>query len=155
MQISDGWMGHWRVWCRRTGPLPVLRCWVSADFGALDAGAESGENLDAQTWENDRYRVTIGTEDSEALAARAGRTLPADWQAPLQRFFVGPIREGFAYPVRYDADGLALVLPEAPTRELCEFHHAVAWQQVGVGDEVSTWFAVDLMRQALPPALRT
>jgi hypothetical protein len=51
-------------------------------------------------------------------------------------------------PVVHTPAGLMLDLPVVPADFVCEFHHAAAWQDVGVGAELSTWYAVDLVHGA-------
>ena len=155
MRIAEGWIGHWRVRLEAASRLPLLRCSLADGDEGCEGSPESGENLDAKTWEDGRRRITIGTEDSEALGLRAGGTLPSEWREPLHAFVGARSPEGWEYPVRYEPDGVALVLPEAPGAQVCDFHHAVAWQDVGAGDKTSTWYAVGLMRKALPSPLRT
>ena len=153
MQIAEGWIGHWRVRLEAAGRLPRLRCSLADGDEGYEGSPENGESLDAKTWEDDRYRITIGTEDSEALASRAGETLPSEWRTPLHALVGARSADGWEYPVRHEPDGVALMLPEAPGPQVCDFHHAVAWQDVGAGDETSTWYAVALMRRALPSPL--
>jgi hypothetical protein len=43
-----------------------------------------------------------------------------------------------------------LDLPVVPADFVWEFHHAAAWQDVGVGAELSTWDAVDLVQFVIP-----
>jgi hypothetical protein len=143
MRVDEAWIGYWRLRSDTAAAPPPLTCWIARGLEALDGGGDPGEHLDAQTWENDRHRVSIGTEDSEALLSRLGRGVPESWEADLRMGFE-PNRPW--YPVTYTDDGLTLDLAEVPAGMVCEFHHAVAWQEGGKDGDVSTWFAIDLIR---------
>jgi hypothetical protein len=150
MHVHDAWIGCWRLRGDTDAVPPELTCWVASGIDRLDGGPDNGEALDAQTWENRQHRVSIGTEDSDALAARAGRDVPERWRSELLGWLDGKATRDMTYPVLHTGDGLALCLPEIPAGMVCQSHHAAAWQAVDLGSDVSTWYAVELIRRAAP-----
>jgi len=141
MEIVDGWIGHWRVRGRRSGQPPALSCSLAGIPDGVRGEPATAEHLDAQSWELAEHRISIGTFDADALAARAGTTVPAHWRRHLVDSKYGNAPE----LVRHDPDGLTLQLPELRASETCEVHHAVAWQHIGSGSPAASWYAVDLM----------
>ncbi|MBL8823934.1 MAG: hypothetical protein JNJ77_15210 [Planctomycetia bacterium] len=113
--------------------LSIACRWTQLPVDATN-GPESGECLDAQTWETSSTRVTIGTQDGETLAGRAkrGERLPAH----LQTVF------GLD-TVIYLADGLSVPIPNLNQGELCQIHFIVAWAPQRINNDVATWLAVD------------
>lgn len=97
---------------------------------------ESGECLDAQSWDRDGHRVSIGTEDFDALCHR------------LPQF-------GFTescYPVSYADDGLTIHVPAIPDLASISLHFIIAWRSLPDPRDCSTWFAVDIPHAKLTTA---
>jgi hypothetical protein len=87
---------------------------------------QSGERLDAQSWEADSHVVCVGTEDFEALTFRLPNC---------------GLRES-SYPVSYHAQGIEVCLPHV--REVASLHFAVAVNAWPEPVECSAWFAADI-----------
>lgn len=94
---------------------------------------ESGECLLAQSFEDSAIKLTIGTEDEEALVARASEK---NW---LPLHFKDSLKPD---NVRYENQGLEIVLPESGRNDLIQVHFIVAWTSK-IFDTISTWYAVD------------
>lgn len=105
--------------------------------GCLESQAksypESGECLFAQSFEDPTVKLTIGTEDEEALIARASKK---NW---LPLYFKDSLK---ADNVRYGNQGLEIVLPESKCNDLIQVHFIVAWTSK-IFDPISTWYALD------------
>jgi len=109
--------------------------WLGSPPGS--GSPESGECLDAQSWEANGFIVVVGTEDFEALASR----LPG----------LG-FRED-AYPVNYRPDGMEIRLPIVPADQLTSVHFVVAVNSIPEPIECSAWFAVDVAHSRLLAAI--
>lgn len=83
MHVHDAWIGYWRLRGDTDGVPPELTCWVAIGIDRLDGGPDNGEALDAQTWENRQHRVSIGTEDSDALADATCRSVGDQSSLPV------------------------------------------------------------------------
>ncbi|MBK8286370.1 MAG: hypothetical protein IPK97_16670 [Ahniella sp.] len=109
-----------------------VRCrWL--DQLQVVADPESGEHLDAQSWQTQGRIVTVGTEDFEALHA----SLP---------------QCGFAerdYPVQYHPHGIEIHVPLGPSNYPTSFHFVVAINSWPESTECSAWYAVDVPHKAV------
>ena len=96
--------------------------------------AESGEHLDAQSWELPIGFLMIGTEDGDVLNERMPwiETTPRDQH----------------YPVEYLDNGFRLSLPYVPPSTLVEFHFVLAYNTVE-SDNVAEWIAVGIPHRRL------
>ncbi|YCM47029.1 hypothetical protein V2O64_24615 (plasmid) [Verrucomicrobiaceae bacterium 227] len=117
----------------------AVRCECVWDQAPASADPESGECLDAQSWDSNGHRVTVGTEDCDALCHR----LP---------------ELGFTedqYPVAYSEDGLSIMIPDAAAGSSFSLHFVVAWRSLPDPADCSTWFAVDIPHAKLEAANKT
>ena len=101
------------------------RCWE-------DGGSDTGQYLEASTWDKDCRRLSIGAEDSEYMVQRMnGNKLM-------------PIRLRDSYDlVMSNEEGLTIELPSIRVNELCQFHVYIAWNSISNKYDASTWYAVD------------
>ena len=114
----------------------AVRCECVWDQAPASADRESGECLDAQSWDSNGHRVTVGTEDCDALCHR----LP---------------ELGFTedrYPVTYNEDGLSIVIPDVAKGSSFSLHFVIAWRSLPDPADCSTWFAVDIPHAKLEAA---
>ncbi len=116
--------------------LAEIRCECAWDSSPSQGDPESGECLDAQSWEGNGYRVTIGTEDFEALSRR----LPVLKLTEAQ------------YPVIYMDRGLAIEIPRVSANIEFSVHFVVSWRALPDPHECATWFAVDIPHEKLKEA---
>lgn len=147
MQIDRGWLGVFRLQASRRVALPRLSCTLAGDVRGFTGGGDSGELLDAQTWDDGQTSVSIGTEDADALCRRArhARRLPPSWVEHLCPFFEKPeSARHLRYPVVYLQHGVAIDLPPLPAGDRCEVHLAAALRPKTTDDDASTWYAVDI-----------
>ena len=122
----------WRFQALRDDISLKSQCtWTSVPRNA-DGGPDSGQNLDALTWDIGSTRVSLGTEDDECLKeyAREGK-LPARWESLIS-----------SETVRYRTDGLQVALPDLVFGEECETIFLVAWNIPPDDDDASTWASV-------------
>ena len=88
---------------------------------------ETGEALDAQSFDIAESRVMIGTEDGEAIASR------------LEWFHLSDK----TYPIGYLANGFELAFNYIPPHAILDFHFIIAYN-AKASDDSSEWFAVDV-----------
>ncbi len=93
---------------------------------------ESGECLDAQSFNIADSRVMIGTEDGEAMASR------------LKWFHLTDKN----YPIGYLANGFELAFDYIPPHAILDFHFIVAYN-AEASDDDSEWFAVDIPHKSV------
>ena len=89
--------------------------------------ANSGECLDAQSWEIDNGLLMFGTEDGDALQARM------TWLTI----------HGNDYPIEYLPHGFRIVIPYIAPNTTVRFHFVLAYNPVNKECD-SEWFAVDV-----------
>ena len=109
------------------------RCECIIDQAPVRGDSCSGENLDAIDWDFNGHRLTIGTEDIDALSRRL----------PQLKFSED------SYPISYHDDGLSVDLPVIPKSCRFSLHFAIAWSRLTNDDDCSTWFAVDLPHESI------
>ncbi len=114
-------------------------CWRTFD------SAQSGERLEACTWENSDWKVTVGTEDNEQLGGRShqGEYMPRRLSIALHKDYkmVGISRQG-----------VEINLPLLHTGELVQVQFSIATgPNKGEEDEdIDTWLAVDYAGGGIP-----
>jgi hypothetical protein len=105
----------------------IVRChWLDAMQVVGDP--ESGQNLDAQTWQTNGWIVAIGTEDFEVLETRLPQC-------------------GFTernYPVRYHPHRIEVHTPSMQEDFPVTLHFVVAINPWPEPMESSAWFALDV-----------
>lgn len=89
--------------------------------------AETGESLDAQSFDIAQSRIMIGTEDGEAIASR------------LKWFQLNDK----TYPIGYLPNGFELSFDYIPPHAVLDFHFIIAYNSKAC-DDSSEWFAVDV-----------
>ena len=104
-------------------------------FVWTDGGPNSGENLEAQTWESEEYEVSVGTQDGEMLQARAvnNELMPVEFNSCINPLAL----------VKCTKTGLVVPIEQVFTNQICQIHFVVAWAPKKQ-DDVSTWYAVDV-----------
>ena len=116
--------------------LSNVRCECSWDRSPTTGDPETGECLDAQSWDCGGHRVTIGTEDLEALTRRL----------PNLGITESP------YPIVYSDSGLTIVIQTVPRDTEFALHFVIAWRSLPDPAECATWFAVDIPHSKLEEA---
>jgi hypothetical protein len=89
---------------------------------------ETGEALDAQSWENDGHIVMIGTEDVAFLSRRLPSLNLSEREAPTELL----------------SNGFRITLPKLEPKIPVSLHFIVASNPSPEPVECSTWFAVDV-----------
>lgn len=92
-----------------------------------EGDANSGECLDAQSWEIGDGLLMFGTEDGDSLKARM----------PWFKL------TGTDYPVKYLRSGFRVVLPHVAPNTTVGFHFVLAYNHIDTSSD-SEWFAVDV-----------
>jgi hypothetical protein len=114
----------------------AVRCECVWDRAPASPYPETGERLDAQSWDSNGHRVTVGTEDCEVLCGR----LP-DLGFTEDR-----------YPVIYNEDRLSILIPDVTKGSSFSLHFVIAWRFLPDPAEISTWFAVQIPHSELEAA---
>ncbi len=122
----------WRLQALSDGITPRFQCAWAALPDEADGGPDSGQNLDALTWDIGSLCVSLGTEDSECLQEWARQEkLPARWEQ-----LIAP------NTVKYKPEGLQVTLPALNTGEVCEVTFLAAWNTPTDDEDASTWASV-------------
>lgn len=93
-----------------------------------EGSPETGECLDCQTWESEKWAMSVGTEDQEALNGR----LPELGISEMP------------YPIDYAPFDIKLRLNGLKLKKPTTFHFIIAYKRLLDDRECSTWFAVDV-----------
>lgn len=101
---------------------------------AIEGGPESGEHLDAQSWEGEHDIVVIGTEDGEMLSARMPWIEVSDDPLAL---------------VQYQKDSMRVPLKGIPAGVTVTLHYVIAENSKPEPVECSAWYAVDVPHDQL------
>jgi len=136
-QITDCWAFLWRVRVHQ----PIGRLQFVSHLHAhhpLAGGPDSGQYLDAQTWDNGIWMLSLGTEDGEALyeRARSSNWLP-------QRYLTQAIGWGELPFVEYLPDGFSVTIDHVAVGDELQTQFVAAWAPYDP-ESASTWYAVDL-----------
>lgn len=119
----------------------VCAC-ADKDF-LVEGGIESGQYLDAITWEDCENILTLATRDSEHLAecAYSGKIVP-------KRFTEKVSDDGTLSWVNYLENGLSINVPDLEENEILMLNFSLSWLDKSKAyNEISTWYATDI---ALP-----
>lgn len=145
LEIAGCLAAIWRIRAiERCGPCRICCSWSKLPDGA-EGGPNSGEGLDAITWEVGSFALSLGTEDGEFLSGRAGRdgSVPARLALELR-----------IDTVEYVETGLVVPFSGLEPAEGLQVQFVVAW---GDRDTANlTWLAVEqdpsnLLNQLLDP----
>ncbi len=130
MKIDDCIFAAWRIKSLRKMIECNFTCSLDSD---LESFPESGEGLIAQSFENEYYKLSIGTEDEEYLQRRAESQywLPNHFKAKLN-----------ADQINYLHNGIEITLPKLLQSEKLQIHFIASWSSKK-NPEISTWYAVD------------
>ncbi|MDM5186471.1 hypothetical protein QUF99_03325 [Bacillus sp. DX4.1] len=104
----------------------------------IDSGPDSGEGLEAITWDYREYRLTLGTQDGTLLVHRS----KINDMMPNRLNAEDEIAQHNI--VQYIQNGLVVPLPPLLKNEMCQVHFVIAWNKYEDSDDVSPWFAVDM-----------
>ena len=156
MVVNDCWAGMWRVRVSVPADPLVFSCLWEPGYLWTEGSPNSGEGLDAQTWEKSDQEsgflcVTVGTVDTDWLAGHAQRgLLPHRWADLLGWSYGGT---GKVDPVVYFPDGFRLILPALAAGEQCQVQFVAAWSSSPSAEaaesDASTWYAVDCPPEAI------
>jgi hypothetical protein len=98
----------------------------------FNGGPDSGEDLDAITWDVDQYRATLGTQDNIAI---------------VRRSINNDLMPNGIYDyefINYLKNGLQVNIPNLIKNDITQVHFVVVWNKRKDEDDVSTWFAADM-----------
>jgi hypothetical protein len=102
----------------------------------IEGFAESGEGLEARTWVNEQWKVTIGTEDREFLTTRAKTGI---WMSHELAAAIEATTEDI---VQMTLESISINLPEISGGQCCQVHFVIASNRK-IEEDISTWLAVD------------
>ena len=121
---------------RRWAPFVFECLWLTSPG---EWGPNSGQYLDAWSWENTEHVVTIGTEDLEAVCSRLPQLALSAEEYPIQSF----------------DNGVRITIPVVEAGQKFSLHFVVAYNSLPQPDpfDCSTWFAVDIPHRQLLAAL--
>jgi hypothetical protein len=100
---------------------------------------DTGESLDAQSWDSNCHRVTVGTEDCVVLCRRLPDLGFTEARSPMT----------------YNEDRLGILIPDVTEGSSFSLHFVIAWRSLPDPADCSTWFAVDIPHARLEAANQT
>ncbi|WP_342426677.1 hypothetical protein [Paenibacillus sp. FSL L8-0158] len=101
-----------------------------------DYGSNTGEDLEAVEYENQVYRLHLGTQDGDMLMARRNQGDMIPKSLCLKSDF-----EKYGFILSSDK-GIKIPMTLIDSNEICQVHFLVAWSK-NIKEDVSTWLAVD------------
>ncbi|KGP78172.1 MULTISPECIES: hypothetical protein [unclassified Paenibacillus] len=102
-----------------------------------DYGSNTGEDLEAIEYENEKYRLHLGTQDGPLLMARRNQGDRIPKSLALNSDF-----EKYGFIINSDK-GIEVPMTRIQSHETCQVHFLTAWNRK-IEEDVSTWLAVDL-----------
>lgn len=141
MKIDDCWVGIWRLEVCQDNSLCIYSC-VLEKNKRVNWSPNSGEHLDAQTWDDGNTYITVGTEDGERLATRAikGEIMPSRLTQQINNLGL----------VQYSEKGLSVPIPHLVKGDICQIHFTASWGK----SEVDTWYAAGILSGDILKGLR-
>ena len=138
-QITDCWAVLWRF--KVLSPIEKLvfkSVWLEKYDWHKGMAPNSGQWLDARTWDDGEFEVSLATEGDDALFARskANKWLPLRYMQESEDY-------EFLALVRYLEEGMVVDFGKVSVNETFQAHFAVAWAPYNE-NSVGTWLAVDL-----------
>jgi hypothetical protein len=133
MKIEKAAAAVWRLRARHD----LRDCVFQAEMGpkGSDGWPNSGERLEAMTWEYGKWILTMGTEDGTVLVHRARI------QDMMPDHFNAEDEISQHQIVQYLPNGIAVPIPEIRKGELCQVHFMAAWNRPGEKGDAAAWFA--------------
>ncbi len=133
MHIDDCYAVVWRIINRVESNICFSSKWNDY-YEWIESSPESGEDLDAITWEGNNIRVSMGTQDGQKLRTRSikNEMMPVDFVDDLNLYGL----------VLCMDNELRVPLHSVRPNEVCQIHFVIAWSK-SINDDVSTWYAVD------------
>ena len=101
-----------------------------------------GEGLEARSWFDNAWDVTVGTEDSEYLTARSR---VEKW---MPRRLAAYFEEHPEDVLQIERESFSIHIPELESGERCQFQFVIAWGPRRE-DESTLWLAVDQRSEEL------
>lgn len=124
--IESAWMAIWRL--QTQDPLPYLRfdCNWQTPYTWQECQTDTGQGLFAQTWHDQTYRLSVGTEDPEGVAFRAYRN--SDSNSP-ELFSYDLMHENKYHQIDYSDSHISIQPQNIHQQQIYQFHYLVAWSQ--------------------------
>ena len=128
MKIENCVAGVWRLICFQEGIKPIFNIKLETN---LEGIPETGEGLISLAFENDTFKLSIGTEDEDYLISRAkmNNWMPTRFQTTD------------CYTIDYEKNGIQISLPNLKKEDKIQIQFITAWSQPEYPE--STWFAVE------------
>lgn len=133
MKVENCIVGIWRIINYSVSLKVTFKTHLETKyFSELEKNSESAEGLICQSFENNVYKLSMGTEDEDFLNQRArGKSMPIRLQN-----LIAP------YMIECMEDGLQVDLPSFEKGEYFQIQFVVAWA-LKTYPEDSSWFAVE------------
>lgn len=102
----------------------------------LKGYSDSGQNLDALQFKNQKYQLHIGTEDFDSIKERAKNR----YFIPNRFFALIDEANDFT---NYETSGFTTNFPLMKKEEIIKFHYLIAESNIQNKDDMRTWSAVN------------
>ena len=136
MKISECRIMTWKITAKEDCSNLIAVCEFKPNT-EVEGSPDSGQWLEAQTWESENYVLSVGTDDCEFLNFRADQNIIP------KRFFTNHIN-GLGW-IECTDTGLKIKVPDLLKGETIELRFSIAWKgRESDNDIISTWNAVEI-----------
>lgn len=133
-QVLDCWSFLWRFKALKIIHEPIFIATWKVNYLWKESGYNGGEHLEAWTFSDNEYLVSIGTQDDEILEARA---IENDY---IPKKFIEMINNPYTIVSGFN-EGIEVPMPDLEPNDICQIQFNIAWN-TEFKDEVATWYAV-------------
>lgn len=137
-EVEECWGAVYRI--KPNTDHPISTCSFSAlwkeGYSWEDYGSDTGENLEAVEYENEKYRLHVGTQDAPLIMGKRNRGDMISKSLDLDSNSV-------KYSVVLHSDqGIEVPITQMDSHEIYQVHFLIAWKRK-IEEDISTWLAVD------------
>lgn len=136
-RILDCWAFLWRFRASKFIHEPIFMVTWKENYKWKESGYNGGQYLEARTFSDNDYVVTIGTQDDEVLETRAAKN------EYIPKKFIDMVSGAFTLVSGFN-EGIEVPMPDLEPNDICQIHFIIAWN-TEFKDEVATWYAVDCL----------
>lgn len=122
--LEDAWMAVWRVQAEMMLQHLQLVCYWQTPYMWKQNILETGQGLFAQTWYNQTYYLSVGTEDEEGIAFRTHRQRDPKNTHP---FSYDVMQKDKKHRITYSEMDIGIHCHELNQQQIYQFHYLVAW----------------------------
>ncbi|WP_339307401.1 hypothetical protein NST33_07555 [Paenibacillus sp. FSL L8-0435] len=137
-EVDECWGAVFRIKpnaYHQTSTCSFSASWIEV-YGWEDYGSDTGENLEAVEYENEQYRLHIGTQEEPLIMGKRNQGDMIPKSLALNSAF-----EKYSFVLHSD-QGIEVSMTEIDSHQICQVHFLIAWKRK-IEEDISTWLAVD------------